>query len=137
MAGVLKVTCRGTAAALSVCAQDADRTLIVQEVPIAQYGVLVSLPVELKSKGASVGLALHPSTGGLKKVDLGMEPVGAKPILDVIDSLRTSQDARRTREEAEVQASLDADKDQLTRDRDLLKLKKEIRDLQQELGATP
>ncbi|MCM2310698.1 MAG: DUF4831 family protein [Steroidobacteraceae bacterium] len=137
MPGVLRITCRGTASVASVCMQDADRTLIEQEVPIAQYGALATLPVEFKGKSATVGLALHPSTGGIKKVDLGVEPVGAKPILDTIDSLRTSQDARRAREEAAAQAAQDVEKGQLTRDRDLLKLKKEIRDLHKELGTTP
>jgi hypothetical protein len=136
-AGVLKVTCRGTAAASSVCMKDADRTLLEQEVPIAQYGALASLPVEFKATSATVGVALHPSTGGIKKVDLGVEPVGAKPILDTIDSLRTSQEAKHTREEAAAQAALDVEKDQLTRERDLLKLKKEIRELQKDVATTP
>jgi len=137
MAGVLKVTCRGTPAASSACTPDADRTLIEQEVAVAQYGPLASLPMEFNGKSATVGIALHPSTGGIKKVDLGVEPVGAKPVLETIDSLRTSLEARRTRQEAEAQAALDAEKDQLTRERDLLKLKKEIRDFQKELGTTP
>ena len=137
LAGVLKVTCRGTPAASSACTPDADRTLIEQEVAIAQYGALASLPMEFNSKSATVGIALHPSTGGIKKVNLGVEPVGAKPVMDTIDSLRTSLEARRTRQEAEAQAALDAEKDQLTRERDLLKLKKEIRDFQRELGTTP
>jgi hypothetical protein len=137
MAGVLKVTCRGTPAASSACTPDADRTLIEQEVAVAQYGPLASLPMEFNGKSATVGIALYPSTGGIKKVDLGVEPVGAKPVLDTIDSLRTSLEARRKRQEAEAQAALDAEKDQLTRERDLLKLKKEIRDFQKELGTTP
>lgn len=141
MAGVLTVTCRGTAEASSVCATDADRLLIEQEVPIAQYGALASLPVEFKAKGATVGLLLHPSTGGIRKVDLGVEPVGAKPLLDTIESLRSSREARRTREgaeeEAQAQAAADAELNQLTREKDLLKLKKEIRDLQKDLGQAP
>lgn len=137
MAGLLKVTCRGTPAASAACTPDADRTLIEQEVAVAQYGSLASLPMEFNGKSATVGIALHPSTGGIKKVDLGVEPIGAKPVLDTIDSLRTSLEARRTRQEAEAQAALDAEKDQLTRERDLLKLKKEIRDFQKELGTTP
>ncbi|MDP3841508.1 MAG: hypothetical protein Q8Q81_02780 [Oxalobacteraceae bacterium] len=135
--GVLKVTCRGSATAQSVCSQNIERTLIEEELPIAQYGSLASLPVEFKGKSATVGLALHPTTGGIKKVDLGIEPIGAKPILDTLDGLRTSQEDKRKREAGETQAELDADKNQLTRDRDLLKLKKEIRDLQKELGTTP
>lgn len=137
MAGVLKVTCRGTTETSSVCTPDADRTLIEQEVAFAQYGSLASLPMEFNGKSATVGIALHPSTGGIKKVDLGVEPVGAEPVLDSIDSLRASLEARRTRQEAEAKAALDAEKDQLTRERDLLRLKKEIRDFQKELGTTP
>jgi hypothetical protein len=135
--GVLKVTCLGSATAQSVCPQNGARTLVEEELPIAQFGPLTSLPVEFKAKSATVGLALHPTTGGIKKVELGIEPIGAKPILDTLDGLRTSMEDKRKREAAEAQAELDADKNQLTRERDLLKLKKEIRDLQKELGTTP
>lgn len=137
MAGVLKVTCTGSDTAPSACAPNAKRPIIDEQLPIAQYGALASLPVEFKGKSATVGLALHPSTGGIKKVDLGIEPVGAKPVLDTIDSLRSSHEERRKREVAEAEKELDAEKSQLTREREVLKLKKEIRDLQKELGTMP
>lgn len=138
MAGLLEVTCEATADAVSVCTTGSPRTIFEQEVAIAQYGALASLPVEFKGKEATVKLSLHSSTGGISAVNLGVEPIGAKPFLDTIDSLRTSREAKKTREDAEekavAQTMADAEVNLLTREKDLLKLKKEIRDLQKDLG---
>lgn len=99
-------------------------------VPVAQYGPIASLPSKFKGKGGKVQLSLNPLTGGLSKVEIGSEAVASATVTGPLETLSTSYQDRRKRKDQEEKDALDAEKNDLTRERDILKLRKEIGELQ-------
>jgi hypothetical protein len=131
--GLLTLKCKGSADLVSPCG-DPPTQLLQQQVPIAQYGALATLPAEFKGKGASVEMQIHPATAGLKMVGIGNTPVPASAVSDSFGAFTDALAAAKKRRDDEAQAQLDAEKNDLTREKDVLQLKKDIRDLKKDLA---
>ncbi len=114
--------------------KDKRHDLVVDAIPVAQYGPVASLPSRFEGKGGSVELAISPITGGLKKVTIGSDALPATAVTAPLESLRSGLEDRSKRKEADAEKARNADKTALERERDLLKLQKEIKDLRSELG---
>jgi hypothetical protein len=114
---------------------NAALTLLSTSIPIAQYGPIATLPSRFEGKGGSVEFTGSDITGSLLTVNIGAEAAPATAITGPIDSVADAAVARRQRKEKKAQAEADAPKNDLQREKDLLQLQKEIRDLKKDLGV--
>lgn len=116
---------------------DAARTTrtyppIVDRKLVAQYGPIAALPATFHGKGGKVGIKLWPDSGGLRAVEIGTESIPPETFTDVIGTAATEyKTAVQSRAQARKDAAArDLEMEALTRQRDLLNLRKEIRELQ-------
>jgi hypothetical protein len=107
---------------------------------VAQHGIVVSLPARRNSKQLSYDLAFIEATGGLKSFKLGQTGVLDAAALDALSSaggtvLDAGNAAAKHGREDRAKAAAAADELAiLTREAALLKLRKEICDIQKEFG---
>jgi len=111
-----------------------ETDLLLDSFPVAQYGAVAALPGRFDGKSGAVGISLSPVAGTLRKVSIGTEALPATVVTAPIDALAVAAEDRKKRKEEAAKEAASADKTALERERDLLKLQKEIRDLRQELG---
>lgn len=110
-------------------------TLLTTLLPIAQYGPIAVLPSRFEGKGGSVEFTGSDITGSLLTVNIGAEAAPATALTAPIDSAADIAVARRQRKENKAKAEAEAPKNDLQREKDLLQLQKEIRDLKKDLGV--
>jgi hypothetical protein len=114
-------------------------------VPVAQYGPVAQLPSKFGGLEGNVNLSLFTDSGTLKKVTVGAKPLPASTITDAsglftktIRDFRTAKSAesaaRTAEEKAEADAAANAEVNALKREKELLELKKAVRDLKAALG---
>lgn len=107
---------------------------------VAQHGIVVSLPAKRTSKQLSYDLAFIEATGGLKSFKLGQTGVLDAATIDALSTaggtvLDAGSAAAKQGREDRAKATTAADElTILTREAALLKLKKEICDIQKEFG---
>lgn len=101
---------------------------------VAQFGAIARLPSTFEAVGGEVSVSLYPDTGAGKVVGIGTTPLSTSSVSGVAGSVLSGLEKRRERKDAEREAELNAEKDRLTRQRDVLQLKKDIRDLNDALG---
>ena len=111
-------------------AKDGERWRIADvQLPVAQFGTLAFLPAKYYGKGAEVGVTLSPTTGALLGAKIGQTALAADVVTGPAGALVDTSKARRADRESAALKRLEAE-------RDLLKLRKEIRDLEAELGKS-
>lgn len=103
---------------------------------IAQYGPIAAMPSTFYGKGGKVALKLWPESGALKVVEVGADAIPASSVTGVLDEVYTQRKARQDKADARAAADAgkDAEVDALTRQKTLLDLKKQIKDLESELA---
>lgn len=102
---------------------------------VAQFGALVSLPAEVKGIKSKIVLDMYETTGAPKQLDVGATPQPTTLVGDVLGPLQEELD-RRVKANADKKAAAEgAEIADLTKQRDVLKLQKEIQDLKDALKA--
>jgi hypothetical protein len=111
---------------------------------VAQHGIVRSLPASNSSKQISFDLAFIESTGGLKSFKVGQTGLLDAATIDALSATggtvldAGNAAAKRTRDSQEKAAAAAAEAADeltiLTREAELLKLKKQICDIQKEFG---
>lgn len=108
--------------------------LATARLPIAQYGPLVSLPAEVSRMKSKLNIELSDTLGSLRQAEVGATPQAATAQTQFLDIARDEITRRKDAKEKARTEAENAGKDALTKERDLLKLKKEIKDLQDGLA---
>jgi hypothetical protein len=121
------VTSRSFPQCLPEPVTDCSWALADVRMPIAQFGTLAFLPAKYYGKGAEVGVTLSPATGALLGAKIGQMALPADVVTGPADALVDTAKARRAHRESATLQRLEAE-------RDLLKLRKEIRDLEADLA---
>ncbi len=100
---------------------------------VAQYGAVVALPAKVRGAKANANLELYASTGAARVVTVGATPQATTVVSDFTGTVVDAIEKREVQKAADEEAALNAEIDDLTRQRDLLQLRKEIDELTQEL----
>lgn len=90
-----------------------------QEIPVAQYGWVGTLPSEFHGKGGSLNVKLDPATGTLREVVVGAEALPTTAATGIVDKVKERVEARR---------AADPELAALKREADMAELRKKIRD---------
>jgi len=102
---------------------------------VAQYGPIARLPSEIGGSEGNIVLNIYPATGSAKKISVGATPIKTETVTGIGSAITGTLEARKEAREQEKTAEETAEVDALTKERDLLQLQKEIRDLKAELGV--
>jgi hypothetical protein len=98
----------------------------VREIPIAQYGLIATMPSHFRGKGGKVNVKLHPATGALQEAEIGGDALPTTAVTDVVDKVKERVEARR---------SVDPELATLKREAEIADLKKKIRDANEPAAA--
>lgn len=114
-----------------------QRLPIVEWKLIAQFGPIAALPSEFKGKGGHVLVKHWPQSGGLQTVEIGATPIPSEAVASVVETAATQYQERREAraEEAAAAAAADPELADLTRQYQLLELRKKIKDLEDALDG--
>lgn len=102
--------------------------------PVAQFGALVSLPSKISGLKAKVALEMYDGLGAAKQIDVGATPQAPTLVGDLLSPIQQEIDRRNKAKADAAAAAAGAEFADLTKQRDLLKLKKEIKDLNESLN---
>lgn len=99
-------------------------------VPVAQFGPIAQLPSSFGGKEGNITLSVFTDTGAMKKITVGATPQSS----DIMTGGIGVFEDFLTRRELKEEETADEELNQLTREKQLLELKKAIRDLKTDLG---
>nr|VFK08635.1 MAG: hypothetical protein BECKLPF1236A_GA0070988_100195 [Candidatus Kentron sp. LPFa]VFK24873.1 MAG: hypothetical protein BECKLPF1236C_GA0070990_100175 [Candidatus Kentron sp. LPFa] len=110
-------------------------------VPVAQFGPIAQLPSSFGGTEGNIILSVFTDTGAMKKITVGAKPQSPDSITSgtgVLESFLARRALNDAQKEAELEAAAketaDAELNELTREKQLLELKKAIRDLKTDLA---
>lgn len=107
--------------AAEIVVRNKDRVLSRTNEYISQYGPIAFIPTDFRGIEGNVNLAIHPETGGIKKVTITTIPLSSDTIKDLSASATDTLTAVNDREITELE-----------RKKTLLELKKAIKELEEE-----
>ena len=101
---------------------------------VAQYGAVAALPSTFGGVGGRVVIDTYEDSGSIKSVTIGQTPAPTESVTEVTQAFGEIVEARRKARAEEAAREATAEKDALSEERDILQLRKEIRELKEALG---
>jgi hypothetical protein len=102
---------------------------------VAQYGAVTAMPPKITGVKSKIMLDLYESTGSPRQVDVGATPMPSTVVGDALAPVQAEIERRNQERKDKKAKAENAATDELTKERDLLKLQKEIAELKKAIES--